>query len=66
MPGNAKNRRVVSLRRGAHRRWWNTLAFRLGLIVDITVVTVLAVSAWVDYRRDADARIQHVLTRLQK
>ncbi|MCO6438614.1 MAG: SpoIIE family protein phosphatase [Phycisphaerae bacterium] len=66
MPSDSNNPSGAPRNRAAGPRWWNTLAFRLGVIVNVTVVSVLAVSAWVDHRRDADAQIEHALTRLQE
>lgn len=66
MPTVLNNRGYASTRWGPRPRWWNTLAFRLGVVVNLTLITVLAVSAWVDHRRDAETQIQHAFTRLQE
>ncbi|MFQ5589620.1 MAG: PP2C family protein-serine/threonine phosphatase [Phycisphaerae bacterium] len=66
MPGESYNRGVASLYRSSRPRWWNSLAFRLGAVVNVTVIAVLALSVWVDHRRDAGTQIQHALSRLQE
>lgn len=66
MPDKPSIRQNATRSGGFHRRWWNTLAFRLGVTVNATVIAVLALSAWIDHRRDTAAQIQHALTRLQE
>lgn len=66
MPGESDNQGLSALHRGAQPRWFNTLALRLGVVVNVAVIAVLALSAWVDHRRDADMQIQHALSRLQE
>ena len=56
---------------GLHRptrrlRWWNTLAFRLGAVLNVVVIIVLSVSAWLDHRRDADTLIGHTYDDLRE
>jgi serine phosphatase RsbU (regulator of sigma subunit) len=66
MPGESSNASKSLPARTGHPPWWDTLALRLGVAVNLTVMIVLASSAWVDHRRDADTRIEHVLDRLQE
>lgn len=66
MPGERENRQNTTGCHGLRGRWWNTLAFRLGVVANVTMVAVLALSAWVDHRRDPEGRIQHAWTRLHE
>jgi len=66
MPRESNKGKRTSPKHALRPRWWNTLAFRLGVVVNVTVISVLALSAWVDHRRNADTQIQHALTRLQE
>ena len=47
-------------------RWWNTLSFRLALVVNITVVAVLTVFGAVDYHRERNAHLDGVVNRLRE
>ncbi len=66
MWGDSNNRGIGAPHRTKSLRWWNTLAFRLGVVVNVTVIGILTLSAWVDHRRDAEVQLQHSLSRLQE
>ncbi len=47
-------------------RFWNTLAFRVALVVNITVITVLGAFALTDYRRERALLISQEIERLRE
>lgn len=47
-------------------RWWDTLSFRLALIVNMTVVAVLATFGVLDYHRERDVHLSGVVDRLRE
>ncbi len=66
MPDDSDCRSRTITRNTSSLRWWNSLAFRLGATVNVTVIVVIALSAWVDHRRDTNTQLQHAMSRLQE
>ncbi len=54
------------MKRTTRPRWRDTLAFRLGLVINTTLITVLASSAWIAHQRVSKMQIQHAMERLQE
>jgi len=50
----------------ARLRWWNTLSFRVGLLVNLTVVVVLGASEALQYRRERRDHVRAVAERLSE
>ncbi len=48
----------------ARLRWWNTLSFRVGLLVNLTVVIVLGVSETLQYQSERHAHVLALVDRL--
>lgn len=47
-------------------RFWNSLAFRVALVVNLTVVAVIGVFAVLDYRRERSAHLREEFERLRE
>ena len=47
-------------------RFWNTLAFRVAVVVNLTVVIVFGVFAVIDYRRERSIHIREEFERLRE
>ncbi len=64
--------------KGAHRpedppatptqlpRWWNTLAFRMALLINATVIAVLGVAEVIDFRHERQALVSQELEKLKE
>lgn len=47
-------------------RWWNTLFFRLALVVNLSVIGVLGAFAFLDHQRHSKAHIANAVARLRE
>lgn len=47
-------------------RFWNSLAFRVALVVNLTLITVIGVFAVMDYRRERSAHLREEVERLRE
>ncbi len=47
-------------------RWWNTLAFRLAVVINVAAIVVLGAFGIIDSRREAAAHIQPEIDRLRE
>ncbi len=47
-------------------RWWNTLAFRLGVVINVAAIAVLGTFGLIDFRREEAAHIQPEMNRLRE
>lgn len=47
-------------------RFWNTLAFRIGILINVTVIIVLGVSEFVNFRRERNTQVGREIERLRE